>query len=54
MSHKDSGWRPKGADHEYKGHSVSDHGVFPNEVHTGDVDPDETKIRDDEDEEDDE
>lgn len=49
MSHKDSGWRPKGADHEYKGEPVSDHGIFPHEVNSGQPDPDEMSLTDDED-----
>lgn len=48
MSHKDSGWRPTGADHEYKGHPVSDHGIWPHEINTGQVDPEEMDLSDDE------
>lgn len=38
MTHKDSGWRPKGANEKYNGFEVWDHGVWPNEVNVGEVD----------------
>lgn len=40
MSHRDSGWRPKGATHSYNGYEVWDHGVWANEVNEGVVDGD--------------
>ena len=40
MSHKDSGWRPKGATEKYNGFEVYDHGIWPNEVNEGEVDGD--------------
>ncbi|QLG61397.1 hypothetical protein [Halorarum salinum] len=38
MTHKDSGWRPKGATEKYNGFEVWDHGVRPNEINDGEVD----------------
>lgn len=40
MTHHDSGWRPKGATEKYNGFEVWDHGVWPNELNTGEVDGD--------------
>ena len=40
MSHRDSGWRPKGAAQKYNGFEVWDHGVWPNEVNDAEVDGD--------------
>ena len=40
MSHKDSGWRPKGATEKYNGFEVFDHGIWPSEIHEGEVDGD--------------
>lgn len=52
MSHKDSGWRPKGAMESYKGMEVFDHGVGPHEVNEGEVDGDISFDLDDEETED--
>jgi len=38
MSHKDSGWRPKGATETFNGFEVWDHGVYPNEINDAEVD----------------
>ncbi|WP_181693252.1 hypothetical protein [Natronomonas sp. LN261] len=40
MSHKDGEWRPEGATETFNGFEVWDHGVWPNELHTGEVDGD--------------
>lgn len=40
MSHRDSGWRPKGATETYNGYEVWDHGIWPNEINDGEVDGD--------------
>lgn len=40
MSHRDSGWRPKGATEKYNGFEVWDHGIWPNEVNDAEVDGD--------------
>lgn len=47
MTHHDSGWRPTGAEHTYRGFEVNDHGVFPCELNDGEVDGD-VSIDDDE------
>ena len=38
MTHRDSGWRPKGATEKYNGFEVWDHGIWPNEINDGEVD----------------
>ncbi|SEP13806.1 hypothetical protein SAMN04487948_11628 [Halogranum amylolyticum] len=38
MSHRDSGWRPKGATEKYNGFEVWDHGIWPNELNDAEVD----------------
>lgn len=38
MAHYDTGWRPKGATHNYNGYEVWDHGIGPHEVNQGQVD----------------
>ena len=40
MSRRDSEWRPEGATESFNGFEVWDHGVWPNELHTGEVDGD--------------
>lgn len=40
MTHKDTGWRPKGRAMQYKGDDVWDHNVAPGEVNDGERDPD--------------
>jgi hypothetical protein len=40
MAHKDGEWRPKGATETFNDFEVWDHGVWPNELPTGEVDGD--------------
>lgn len=48
MTHEDSGWRPEGATETYDGFEVWDHGVWPNELNTGDVEHDDAHDADEE------
>jgi len=47
MANKDTGWRPKGAIHPYKGREVWEYEIGPHEVNVGEVDGDVTISGDD-------
>jgi len=40
MTHKETEWRPKGAEDFHNGFPVWDHGIAPHEVNVGEVDGD--------------